>query len=105
MIADRKLIQKQLSILGMSRTWEIIDCLRNKPMIMKDIATKTGIPYTTVQKRIADLKDAKLVKSNGSTSSRYTYGKKIKLIPFRIKLDASIISETMNTEDLYPHAG
>ena len=86
-------LRKICAVLGQRYTMEIIVHLRCVEKYLKQISMETGIPYTTVQKRIADMEDAGLVITWRDTSRGDGKAiKKVRLSPFKQELSPTAIT-------------
>ena len=86
----------------MRHTWEIIANIRNGSKYMKQIASETKIPYTTVQKRVSDMSNAGIVRVFSDVDRETGKAiKKVRVSRFKINLDPYMISRVVQDETGY----
>ena len=91
-IRDMRKTQAQLRVLSKRHTWEILTHILKGSKYITQIAEETKIPYTTVQHRITELRQADLVVIKNEVD--FTTGKAIKIVrPTHFKL-------TLTPEDI-----
>ena len=93
-------LRKICAVLGQRHSMEIVNYLRcGKDKHMKQISEETGISYTTVQKRIADMERAGIVTTYDDVSRRT--GKRVKMVhgkEFKHMLSPLTIKEYLEAE-------
>ena len=95
------------AILGRPHTMEIVANLRCAEKFLKQITEETGVPYTTVQARIADMEAAGMVitwreprRGDGKAV------KKVRLKPFKQELSPTAIQVWLDETEADPgHKG
>ena len=96
---DMKKTQAQLKVLSKRHTWEILTHILKGSKYITQIAEETKIPYTTVQHRVTELRQADLVVIRNEVD--LTSGKAIKIVGpthFRLVLTPEGIIEMMEAE-------
>ena len=95
-------VHAQLKVLGMRHSWEIIANIRKETKYMKQIANETAIPYTTVQKRIHDMKEAGIVRVFRDIDQKTGKAiKKVRVSRFKINIDPYTIEKMVSGETGY----
>ena len=87
-------IRGQLRVLSKRHAMEIIGALLDGPRYISRLAAEMGVPYTTVQQRVAELERAGLVSVNDGvdeTSKRAV--REVRLVNFRIEVSPRIIRQ------------
>jgi predicted transcriptional regulator len=98
-VRDMKKTQAQLKILSKRHTWEILTHILKGSKYITQIAEETRIPYTTVQHRVTELRQADLVAIKNEVDS--ATGKAIKIVRpthFKLVLTPEDIIEMMDAE-------
>lgn len=87
-------IRGQLRVLSKRHSMEIIGALLDGPRYISRLAAEMGVPYTTMQQRVAELERAGLVSVNDGvdeTSKRAV--REVRLVNFRIEVSPRIIRQ------------
>ena len=90
----------QLKVLSKRHSLELIRLLFEDQKYVSQISEETGIPYTTVQQRVAELERAGIVevKAGVDEASKRAI-KLVRLVNFRIELTPRVIQKLVTGED------
>ena len=93
-------LRKQLKVLSKRHSLELISRLFERPRYVSQLSEETGIPYTTVQQRVAELERAGIVEINpGVDESSKRAIKQVRLLNFRIELTPRVIRKIARGDD------
>lgn len=93
-------LRDQLKVLSKRHSLEMISILLDGPRYISQISGELGIPYTTVQQRVAELERAGFIEvapSIDEASKRAI--KEVRLINFRIELSPRVIHALLMGEE------
>ena len=94
MVLDMENLRKQLKALSKRHSLELISLLFQNPRYVTQLSEETGIPYTTVQQRVAELERAGIVEIIPGVDEKSKRAiKLIRLLNFRIELTPRVIQK------------
>jgi len=87
-------------VLSKKHSMEIIGTLLDRPRYISQIAAEKGIPYTTAQQRVMELKRAGLIEivDRVDDASKRAV-REARLVNFRIAISPRIIRQLVTSED------
>ena len=93
-------IRDQLKALSKRHSLELICLLFEKKKYISQLSEETGIPYTTVQQRVAELERAGVVEIEADVDEASKRAiKRVRLLNFRIELTPRVIKNLATGED------
>ena len=93
-------IRMQLKVLSKRHSLELIRLLFEDQKYVSQISEETGIPYTTVQQRVAELERAGIVEVEARVDEASKRAiKLVRLVNFRIELTPRVIQKLVTGED------
>jgi len=99
---ERFQLQKKLGLLSQKHTLKLLYELNKEPTYMKALSESTGIPYTTVQKRVREMADANLVQIMDQVDEFTGKAiKKVRVNRFQIQVDMSTINQIMEGKSIH----
>jgi DNA-binding HxlR family transcriptional regulator len=93
-------IRIQLKALSKRHSLELIRLLFEDQKYVSQISEETGIPYSTVQQRVAELERAGIVEVEAGVDEASKRAiKLVRLVNFRIELTPRVIQKLVTGED------
>jgi len=93
-------IRDQLKALSKRHSLELICLLFEKQKYISQLSEDSGIPYTTVQQRVAELDRAGIVEIEAGVDEASKRAiKRVRLLNFRIELTPRVIQNLVTGED------
>ena len=93
-------LRMQLKALSKRHSLELMRLLFEEKKYVSQISEETGIPYTTVQQRVAELERAGIVEVEAGVDEASKRAiKLVRLVNFRIELTPRVIQKLVSGED------